>query len=71
MDRDTRIILYGPVGNWIYEQVTKTDFDRQMDTVKKMKENGMEHGKADLTSKREVIIGDNTYTQQHDGKYTW
>jgi len=51
-DRAVRTILYGPIGNWIFEQVTKTDYERQVDAIQKMRENGMEHGHVKLKSTR-------------------
>jgi len=66
-----RSILFGPLGELIYKQVTKTDFDRQRETVIKMKKNGMEHGHVRLKSTREMRYGDKSYKQTHEGEYTW
>jgi len=66
-----RIVVFGPVGELIYKQVTKTDFDRQRETVMKMRKNGMEHGHVKLKSTREMRNGDKSYTQTHEGEYTW
>jgi len=74
-DKIIRTILYGPIGEWIHEQVTKTDYDRQVEAVLKMKKNGMDHGHVKLTSTREGTIktgkGDIIYKQAHEGVYTW
>jgi len=73
--RTARIILMGPVGNWIYEYFTKTDFDRQRETVEKMRANGMKHGQVKFSSKHGGKIstekGQVGYEEQNDGEYQW
>jgi len=73
--RIARLIFTGPVGNWIYELCTKTDFDRQADAIQRMRENGMEHGQVKMSSKRRGRIrtdqGDVIVTEQNDGEYVW
>jgi len=73
--RMARIILMGPVGNWIYECCTKTDFDRHRETVEKMRRNGMKHGRVKLSSKHGGKIstekGEIGYEEQNEGEYEW
>ena len=73
--RITRLILIGPVGNWIYDRLSKTDYERQVEAVQKMREEGMEHGHVKMSSKHRGKIftkyGDASLGQQHDGEYTW
>ena len=73
--RTARLILMGPLGNFIFERCTKTDFDRQAENILEMKRNGMEHGHAKMSSnhggKIHTDICDASYTQQNDGDYTW
>jgi len=68
-------ILFGPIGNLIREQVTKTDYDRQVDAIQKMRKNGIEHGHVKLKSTRRGKIttqnGDAGYEQTHEGEYRW
>ena len=70
-----RTIFTGPVGNWIYERCTKTDFERQVDAVQRMKDNGMEHGEVEMSSKHRRKIrtdkGDFIVTKENNGKYRW
>jgi hypothetical protein len=73
--RIARLILMGPVGNYIYERCTKTDFDRQAEAIQRMRDNGMEHGEAEMSSKHKRKIhtdkGDFIITEQNDGVYRW
>ena len=74
-ERIVRTVLYGPIGNWIIEQITKTDYDRQVEAVQKLRENGMTHGHVKMTSNRGGKIttgkGDVSYRQKHVGEYRW
>jgi len=74
-DKITRTILYGPIGNWIIEQITKTDYDRQVEAVQKLRDGGMTHGHVKMTSTRggKIILekGDVRYKQEHVGEYKW
>ena len=73
--RIARLIFVGPVGNWAYAQLTKSDYDRQVAAIQKLKDNGMEHGHVKLISKRKAEIRikhvNAKYRQQHDGEYSW
>jgi len=73
--RTARLFLIGPVGNLIYELCTKTDYDRQVEAVQKMRESGMEHGHVRMSSKHRGKIhtekGDVIVTEQNDGEYVW
>ena len=73
--RTARLILIGPLGNYIYERCTKTDYDRQVEAVQRLKDGGMEHGHVKMSSKNGGKIhtdrGDAIYTQQNDGDYKW
>ena len=73
--RTARLIMIGPVGNWIYERLAKTDYDRQADAILRMKKEGMEHGQVKMSSKHRGKIftsqGNAGYTEQHDGEYKW
>jgi hypothetical protein len=73
--RIARIVFLGPLGNLIYESFTMSDYDRQVRAIKKMRDNGMEHGHVKMESKRGGKIttsnGDVSYTQQHSGEYKW
>jgi len=74
-DRLLRTIFLGPIGNWIYEQVTKTDYDRQVEAVQKLKDGGMKHGHVKMTSTRggkiTTEVGDISCKQKHVGEYRW
>jgi len=74
-NRIARTILFGPLGNFIYEQIKKTDYDRQAEAVLKLKEGGMEHGHVKMISNREGKLitkdGDVCYKQNHEGEYRW
>jgi len=65
----------GPVGNYIYERCTKTDFDRQVESIQKMRDNGMIHGHVRMSSKHGKKIhtkyGNAIATEQNDGEYRW
>lgn len=74
-ERLLRTIFLGPVGNYIYEQLTMSDYDRQERAIRRMRESGMEHGHVKMTSSREGKIitkcGGVAYKQKHKGEYTW
>ena len=70
-----RQIIVGPVGNWLYELLTKTDYDRQVEAIYKLRRQGMEHGRVKMSSTRGGKIhtekGDIIYRQQHDIDCNW
>ena len=74
-NRTTRLILMGPVGNFFYELFTKTDYDRQEEAMRRLKDGGMEHCDVKMSSKHGGEIHTDTseiiYRQQHDSEFKW
>ena len=71
--RLARLILLGPVGNYIYEYFTKTDYERQVEALQRMKEKGLDCTTVKMSSKHEKIIrtknGEIVINSQNDGEY--
>jgi len=73
--RTARLIFMGPVGNWIYERCTKTDFERQVEAQERMREKGLNCKKIKMSSKHQKIIrgktGEIMINEQNDGEYDY